>query len=135
MRKEHPFRRAFWLALVMVVLMVAVGTPSLYEVFDGRNLTREMLAFVVMMAVGAFLAAIPSRIRRGSAAHLTSTWPNCVLNFVCGVALLLGARLADGGDMRMLAGAMQGSVGALVFMVCAWVTALVAGRLAERRKA
>ena len=132
-RRSQPFRHALWLAVLFAVMMVMTGTPSLWETFTGRNLSREALAFAAMLAPGAFLASLPERIRRRGAPVLHTTWQGCLLMLAAGAALTFSAALAGGGDVRMLAGSMQGSVGALAFVGIAWLTALIAGRIADRR--
>lgn len=131
--RPHPFRHALWLAVLFAVMMVMTGTPSLWETFTGRNLSREALAFAVMLVPGAFLASLPERIRRRGSPAVRSTWQGCLLMLAAGAALTFSAALAGGGDVRMLAGSMQGSAGALAFVGIAWMTALIAGRIADRR--
>lgn len=131
--RAHPFRRAFLLALVFSAMMVVSGTPSLYETFAIRDQSASRLAFALMIVPGAFLSALPARIRRKNEPRMMSTWPNCLLMFAFGVAGMLGAGMAGAGDVRALGGAMQGGVGALMFVACAWASAFVASRLANRR--
>lgn len=131
---EHPFRRAFLLALVLVAMMVMTGTPSLYETFTVRGGSPAALAFALMIVPGAFLAALPGRVSRRNEPRMMSTWQNCLLMFVAGAVLMIGAHMAGAGDVRGMAGAMQGGVGALTFVACAYVAALIASRLADRRQ-
>lgn len=133
MKKQHPFWRAFWLAAVFVAMMIATGTPSLYETFAVQNVSASALAFAVMIVPGAFLAALPERIRHRQETRRMSTWRGCLLMLAAGVTLMLGAGMAGAGDVRAVAGAMQGGVGALIFVACAWLTAFVSARLADRR--
>lgn len=134
LKKQHPFRRAFWLAAVFAAMMIATGTPSLYETFAVQNVSASALAFAVMIVPGAFLAALPERIRHRREPRRMSTWQGCLLMLVAGVALMLGAGMAGAGEVRAVAGAMQGGIGALAFVICAWLTAFVAARLADRRR-
>ena len=108
------------LAVILVALMVMAGEADPRAVF-------------VMMAVGAFLAALPERIRRRKEPRLKSSWQGCVVCFLAGVALVLAAGLAQMNG-RLALGLMQGSVSAWVFAGVAWLAALVAARVKERRR-
>lgn len=111
-----------WLlmAVVMVALMVMAGEA-------------EPLAVWVMTAPGAFLAALPGRIRRRKEPRLRSGWKGCLVCFVAGLIMVLAAGLGRVNG-RLLAGLMQGSVSAWAFGAAAWLTGLVVVRLAERRR-
>ena len=108
------------LTLVIIALMVMAG-----EVHP--------LAVFAMMALGAFLAAMPERIRRRREPRLRSTWQGCVVCFGAGMAMVLAAGLArmNGG---LLTGLMQGSVSAYAFGGLAWLAAAVAARIKERKR-
>lgn len=140
MKTSHPFGRGLLLAAAFAVMMVLTGTPSLYETFAGRNLSREALAFAAMLPIGGLVASLPARIRGRGRQHPARrvTWQTCAVTFVGGVALGFGAFAAGGGDVRMLAGAMQGGLGALAFAaaaVCAAViTRCILGRPGAQEK-
>lgn len=111
-----------WLLLVLVMsaLMVMAGES-------------DALAVYAMTAVGAFLAALPGRIRRRKEKRLRSSWQGCVVCFAGGLVLVLAGGLANMNG-ALLTGLMQGSVSAYAFAALAWLAALVAARVKERRR-
>lgn len=127
MKTNHPFRRGLLLAAAFAVMMVLTGTPSLYETFAGRDLSREALAFAAMLPIGALVASMPARIRRRGqqAAAPRIAWQECAVALLGGATLGLGAYVAGGGDVRMLAGAMQGGLGAMAFVAVAACAAVI----------
>lgn len=108
------------LAIILVALMVMAGDANALAVF-------------VMTAVGAFLAALPGRIRRRKETRLRSSWQGCLVCFAAGLAMVLAAGLAQMNG-RLALGLMQGSVSAWAFAGIAWLAALVAARVKERRR-
>ena len=104
----------------MVALMVLAGEAS-YPAAWG------------MTAVGAFLAALPGRLRRRKEPRLHSTWQGCVTCFAAGFALVLAAGLGRMNG-RLMTGLMEGSVSAYAFGALAWLTAVITARLKERRR-
>lgn len=110
----------FWLAAILVALMVMAGDA-------------HPLAVWVMTAAGAFLAALPGRIRRRKEPRLRSSWQGCVVCFCAGLVMVLAAGLGRMNG-RLLASLMQGSVSAYVFAALAWIAALITARLKERRR-
>ena len=91
------------------------------------------LVLYAMTAVGAFLAALPERIRRRKEPRLRSTWQGCLVCFGTGVIMVLAAGLARMNG-QLLSGLLQGSASAYVFAAVAWMAALVAARIKERRR-
>lgn len=130
--RSHPFWRAAMLAAVLCVCMVMLGSVDMRWVFRIRGAGRPLLAMALMMAVGAFLSGIPSRLRRRNGPFLRSGWRNCLLSFASGVLLMLGAFLADMDTIAALCGVLQGGIGALVFFGIVWVCALGTSRLTGR---
>lgn len=108
------------LALVMATLMVVAGQA-------------EPAAVWGMTAVGAFLAALPGRIRRRKEPRLSSSWRGCVVCFAAGFVMVLAAGLGRMNG-QLLAGLAQGSVSAWAFGAIAWLAALIASRIKERRR-
>lgn len=120
--EEQEIRPKGWLllAIVIVSLMVMAGEAHPAAVY-------------AMTAVGAFLAALPGRIRRRKEPRLRSSWQGCLMCFGAGFVMVLAAGLADMNG-ALLTGLMQGSVSAYVFGAVAWLAALVAARIKERRR-
>ena len=83
----------------------------------------------MMLPVGAFLAALPGRLRRHGRLCLRSTWQGCAVCFAGGVLAMLAAGLAEMGDGLSLTGLAQGNVSAWAFAVAAWTAALCVARL------
>lgn len=108
------------LAVVIVALMVMAGDA-------------QPVAVWVMTAVGAFLAALPGRIRHRQEPRLRSGWKGCLVCFAAGFLMVLGAGLGRMNG-RLLAGLMQGSISAYAFGAAAWLAALITARIAERRR-
>ncbi|MBQ8556812.1 MAG: hypothetical protein IJ438_13215 [Clostridia bacterium] len=132
MRRVHPLWRGFYLSLTLVAAIVLMkgGVDAL----AAYRLDRRGLVLMAMTAVGAFLAALPGRLRRRKEARSPRPrWQRCLARFVCGAALALGLGLA--GEGRILASLMQGSTGAYAFVAAAWVSGFITVRIAERRRA
>lgn len=110
----------FLLAVLIVALMVMAGDAHPAAVW-------------AMTAAGAFLAALPERIRRRKEPRLRSGWKGCVMCFAAGFLMVMAAGLGRMNG-RLLAGLMQGSVSAYVFGAVAWLAGLIAARIAERRR-
>lgn len=91
------------------------------------------LVLYAMTVVGAFLAALPERIRRRKEPRLRSTWQGCLVCFGAGGIMVLAAGLARMNG-QLLLGLLQGSASAYVFAAVAWIAALVAARIKERRR-
>ena len=86
-------------------------------------------ALLVMLPVGAFLAALPGRLRRHGRPRLRSTWQGCAVCFAGGVLAMLAAGLAEMGGGLSLTGLAQGNVSAWAFAAAAWAAALCVARL------
>ena len=108
------------LAIALVALMVMAGEA-------------DPLAVFAMTAAGAFLAALPERIRRRKEPHLRSSWRGCLVCFFSAAAMVLAAGLARMNG-RLAVGLMQGSVSAFAFAGVAWLAAAAAARIKERRR-
>lgn len=138
MRKEHPLWRGFWLAASLTLLMAMQGH------IDGSSLYTSLLSllstpaqaapfpFILAVAamVGAFLAALPRRLRRQD--RRKTTLSGCVRGFLGALGCVLGLGIAGGG---VVSGLMQGSASACIFALCAWMPGWIALRLWERRHA
>ena len=137
MRKEHPLWRGFWLAASLTLLMAMQGH------IDGSSLYTSLLSlfptpaqaplfpFILAGAamIGAFLAALPRRLRKQS--RRKTTLSGCALGFLGGLGSVLGLGIAGGG---VVSGLMQGSASACIFALCAWIPGWIALRLWERRR-
>lgn len=81
----------------------------------------------VMAAAGAFLAALPGRIRRREEPRQKSTWQGCALCFAAGAVMVPALALGQMNG-RLVAGLMQGSASAWAFAAMAWLAALITAR-------
>lgn len=106
------------LAAVTVALMVMVGEASLPAAW-------------AMTAAGAFLAALPGRIRRRKAPRQRSAWQGCLVCFGAGLVMVLALGLGQ-LEGHLAQSLMQGSTGAWAFCAMAWLAALITVRI--RRK-
>lgn len=93
----------------------------------------DPLAVWIAMAAGAFLAALPGRIRKRKASRRRSGWRGCAACFAGGAVLTLAAGL---GDMNghLLTGLLAGNVSAWAFAGMVVLGALPGAWLAERRR-
>lgn len=110
----------FLLSIIIVALMVMAGEAHPAAVW-------------AMTATGAFLAALPERIRRRKEPRLRSGWKGCLAGFAAGFLMVLAAGLGRMNE-HLLAGLMQGSVSAYAFGAAAWLAGLITARIAERRR-
>lgn len=130
MRRRHPLWRGFYLALVLTATLLLTGGPEAIAPFQGA---RRALAGCMAVTAGAFLAQLPSRLRKGRARPAPASWKRCAVAFFCGMVLTLSAGMA--GDGRILPALMQGSTGAFAFVGAAWAAGFVTTRAAGRRQA
>lgn len=133
--RAHPFLRGLSLAFALCAAMVLWGSFAVQPVFRIAQVGRPLAAFAVMTVAGAFLAAVPSRIRRRNGPYLRSTWRGCLVAFAAGLVLMIGAHIAGMDDVEAMSGMLQGGMGALAFGGTAWCTALVTSRLIGRWRA
>lgn len=113
MKRIHPVWRGFCLAAGVGMLVAASGEASAAGVI-----------------AGALAASLPGRIRRRT--RRKTTLRSCGAGLLGGLGTTLGLGLAGGG---VLAGLCQGSVSAVAFAACAWLSGGLALRLWERRHA
>lgn len=127
MEKGHPMWRGLWLAAAVVLAMLFVGHADVLPAYGqiaqltGQNVTtdRFVIAVAVMIIPGAFLAALPSRLRSKEERDGKPTGRSLLMAFLGGVLLVLGLGVAGGG---MVAGLLFSGVGAWVFLLAACVT-------------
>lgn len=130
MRIPHPLWRGFWLAVAMMAGLVLMGFTDSLDVF---RLDRRMIAYAGAIVVGAFIGALPGRLRRGSRPAQSTTWQRCLRGFLCGLGMTLGIGLAGRGFI--LPALLTGSAGALGFCAMALLAGFITRRIAERRRA
>lgn len=130
MRVPHPLWRGFWLAAAMAAGLILLGFTDSLGVF---RLERRMVAFSGAVLVGAFLASLPARLRRGRKPVMKVNWMRCLRGFLCGAGMALALGLA--GDGAILPALLTGSAGAAAFCAAALLVALITLRIAERRRA
>ena len=117
--------------LVPLALAAAMTVAGRLDLLAAYALTGDRFqgALLVMLPVGAFLAALPGRLRRHGRPRLRSAWQGCAVCFAGGVLAMLAAGLAEMGDGLSLTGLAQGNVSAWAFAVAAWTAALCVARL------
>lgn len=128
--KLHLFRRSVFAALLPVGMMILWGSPMLAAVFSAPALPLLLLATGVVF--GAFLGALPRRIRMRHAVRPRPAWQRCVTAFAGGLLMMLAVRIGSLDDLQLAAGVMQGSVGALAFAAAAWLAACLTARIMGR---
>ncbi len=128
MRRLHPLWRGFWLALALVAVLTICGSTDALAPY---RLERKPLALFAAVTAGAFLAALPGRLRKHRAAPEKTSWQKCLAVFLGGLAMPLALGMA--GDGSPVFAAMQGSAGAWAFLGTAWLAGLVTARIIGRR--
>lgn len=130
MMRSHPLWRGFWLAAAMAAGLVLLGAADALGPF---RFDRRLLAYAGAITVGAFLGALPGRLRRGSRSAQSTTWKRCLRAFLCGLAMALALGFA--GDGRIIPALMTGSAGAYAFCAMALLTGFVTVRIMGRKRA
>ena len=140
MEKGHSMGRGLWLAAAVVLAMLFVGHADVLPAYGqianltGQTVTvdRFVIAMAVMIIPGAFLAALPSRLRNKGEKGDKPTGRSLLMAFIGGALLVLGLGVAGGG---MAAGMLFGGVGAWVFLLVACATGFFLTRLGGGEKA
>lgn len=127
MRIVHPLWRGFWLACLMAAGLVLLGAADSLAPFRAE---RRLLAYAGAITVGAFIGALPGRLRRGVKPDQQTSWQRCLRAFLCGLAMALALGLA--GDGRIIPALMTGSVGAYAFCGAALAAGFVTVRIVGR---
>ena len=127
MRIFHPLWRGFWLAAVLAASLVLMGFQDGLAVF---RLDRPAVAFFGAVTVGAFLGALPGRLRKGSKSAQATTWQRCLRGFLCGAGMSLSLGMAGGGGIPAL---MAGSAGAVGFGLAALMGGCITVRIMGRK--
>lgn len=133
MEKEHPMRRGLWLAAAVALAMLFVGHADVMPAYgqaarlvgQGAQPDRFVIAMAVMVIPGAFLAALPARMKRKEAGNKPAG-AALLKAFIGGVLLALGFGVAGGG---MSAGLLFGGIGAWLFALAAWVVGFLLIRM------
>lgn len=132
---RRPCGRGMVLALTLT-LALALGRPVDLgpEALAGGG--RLLMALVIMTVPGAFLAALPGRLRHRGQKREPVRWQRCAAAFCGGLATSLGCGLAGGGLLLMLlTGPAVGSLGGWAFLGVTALAGFAAARLAEGRRA
>lgn len=140
MEKEHSMWKGLWLAAAVALAMLFVGHADVLPAYGqiaqwtGQTVTpdRFVIAMAVMIIPGAFLAALPSRLKRQEKKGGKPTGRSLLMAFIGGALLVLGLGIAGGG---MAAGLVFGGVGAWIFLLAACVTGFLLIRLGGGEKA
>ena len=140
MEKEHSMWKGLALAAAVALAMLFVGHADVLPAYGqiaqwtGHTVTpdRFVIAMAVMIIPGAFLAALPSRLKRHEEKGGKPTGRSLLMAFIGGVLLVLGLGVAGGG---MAAGLVFGGVGAWIFLLAACVTGFLLIRLGGGEKA
>lgn len=127
--RSHPLWRGFWLACLMAAGLVLLGAA---DSLGPYRLDRRLLAFAGAIMVGAFIGALPGRLRRGSKSAQATTWQRCLRAFLCGIAMVLAIGLA--GDGRIIPALLTGSAGAYAFCGMALLTGFITVRIMGRAR-
>ena len=129
---RRPCARGTLLALTLT-LALTLGFPidlGPEALLAGR---RFALALAVMLVPGAFLAALPGRLRHRERARIPVRWQRCLLAFLGGLAVTVGCGLDGGGAAVLLfTGPAVGSLGGWAFLLAALVVGWIVARLTER---
>lgn len=128
MLRSHPLWRGFWLAAVIAAGLVLMGFTDCPAAF---RLERRAVAFCGAVTVGAFLGALPGRLRRGAGSNQGTAWRRCLRAFLGGCGLSLGLALA--GDGGVFSASLTGSAGAWGFALMALVGGFATVRIMGRR--
>ena len=126
MVKGHSMGRGLWLAAAVVLAMLFVGHADVLPAYGqigwltGRTtqVNRFVVAMAVMIILGAFLAALPARLKDREKSEKPAG-RSLLMAFLGGILLVLGFGIAGGG---MAAGWLFSGIGAWVFLLVAWVT-------------
>lgn len=128
MMRAHPLWRGFWLAAVLAAGLVLMGFADSLMPF---RLERQAVAFAGAVTVGAFLGALPGRLRKGFKPAQATTWRRCLRGFLCGGGMAFAFALA--GDGRVLPALLTGSAGAWGFALTALASGFATVRIMGRR--
>ena len=122
--RSHPLWRGFWLAAVLAAGLVLMGLAAQDPFAGGRR------PFFGAVVAGAFLGALPARLRKGAKPDQATTWQRCLRGFLCGCGLSLGLALAGEG---LLSAFLTGSAGAWGFALCMLLSGFATVRIGGRR--
>ena len=142
---KHTKARGAFLGLLFVLSMVAAAPLRLSAAYEAvglmmpggtGELPRLALGAAAALPVGAFLGALPGRIRqrKSGAKRASAGWKPCAAAFTGGFVLLAGAGLA-GGDLGYFAmgGAGAGTLSGWAALVLMLGAGMAAARLRGRR--
>ena len=125
--RSHPLWRGFWLAALLAAGLVLMGFTDCLAAF---RLDRRAVAFMGAVTVGAFLGALPGRLRKSAGSAQRTAWQKCLRAFLSGVGLALAFALA--GDGRLLSAFLTGSAGAWGFGLTALIGGFTTARIIGR---
>jgi hypothetical protein len=117
--------RGFWLAAVIAAGLVLMGFDASAPFEMGRK------PFAGAVTAGAFLGALPARLRKGARPAQATTWKRCLVAFLGGCGLSLAFALA--GEGRLLSTFLTGSAGAWGFALTALLGGFATVRMMGRR--
>ena len=126
--RSHPLWRGFWLAAALAAGLVLMGFTDSLAAF---RLERRAVAFAGAVAVGAFLGALPGRLKRSAVSAQHTIWQRCLRAFLSGAGLALAFSLA--GDGRVLSAFLTGSAGAWGFGLAALAGGFATVRIMGRK--
>lgn len=126
--RAHPLWRGFWLAAAIAAGLVLMGFTDCLAVF---RLERRAVAFCGAVTVGAFLGALPGRLRKGAKPAQATTWRRCLRAFLGGCGLSLALALT--GEGGVFSAFLTGSAGAWGFALMALVGGFATVRIMGRR--
>ena len=126
--RAHPLWRGFWLAAAIAAGLVLMGFTDGLAAF---RLERRAVAFCGAVTVGAFLGALPGRLRKGAKPAQATTWRRCLRAFLGGCGLSLALALA--GEGGVFSAFLTGSAGAWGFALMALMGGFATVRIMGRR--
>ncbi|MBR4080808.1 MAG: hypothetical protein IKK21_03345 [Clostridia bacterium] len=125
---HHPLMRGNLLAFALVIALT-LSCPV--DASWGMP-----LATAVMMAVGAFLAAVPGRILRRKQPRPKLSWRRCVAGFLGGLGVAVGTGLAGGSlSLQGILALGTGGAGSAAFILTAVLTAMLGAWHGRREEA
>lgn len=133
-QRAHPFRRGFLLALVFAIITVLAGSFSIAPCYSAAGFPGVPHLFAASVIAGAFAASLPRRIRRRQPLP-PSDRRGCLTAFLGGMLLMLSLYVAGADSFHLIGGMMQGSIGALAFLLCAWPIAGITALIIRRKQA
>lgn len=141
---RHPYLCALLLALPYV-LSLWLGRPidllawaqTAVQAMGGGSASAAALLLAAAVPLGAFLAALPGRLRRTRTGDASPVTPaQCLSCYAGGFFSAIGCLAAGGGfSLLAMSGGMVATLSALAFIAAAAIPACLCAAILERRHA